>query len=63
MECQCVCWELVKNSNDIIAVNALWPRTAIATLAVEYVLGGDYMMKRSRKASIMSDSAYIILTC
>ena len=48
--------------DDSIAVNALWPRTAIATSAVEYVLGGDYMMKRSRKASIMSDSAYIILT-
>ena len=44
-----------------VAVNALWPRTAIATAAVQNVLGGDEMMKASRKESIMSDSAYVIL--
>ncbi len=45
-----------------IGVNALWPRTAIATAAVHFALGGDDMMKTSRKDTIMSDSAYIILT-
>ncbi len=45
-----------------IAVNALWPRTAIATAAVEFMLGGDAMMKTSRKDTIMADAAYVILT-
>lgn len=45
-----------------IAVNALWPRTTIATAAVRYVLGGDEMIKRSRKEEIIADAAYIILT-
>jgi len=44
-----------------IGVNALWPRTAIATAAVKNLLGGEYMVERSRKPSIMSDSAYYIL--
>ncbi|MFW5659453.1 MAG: short chain dehydrogenase, partial [Bacteroidota bacterium] len=46
---------------DNIGVNALWPRTAIATAAVKNVLGGDEMMRRSRKPEIMADSAYFIL--
>ena len=45
-----------------IGVNALWPRTSIATAAVQYELGGDYMIQRSRKVEIMSDAAYEILT-
>ena len=45
-----------------IAVNALWPRTAIATAAVQNVLGGEEMMKRCRKTDIMSDAAHVILT-
>ena len=44
-----------------IAVNALWPRTTIATAAVE-MLGGDAMMQSSRKPDIMADAAYAILT-
>ena len=44
-----------------IAVNALWPRTTIATAAV-HMLGGDEMMRRSRKPAIMADAAYAILT-
>lgn len=47
---------------DGIAVNTLWPRTSIATAAVKNVLGGDSSMKVSRDPSIMSDSAYVILT-
>jgi citronellol/citronellal dehydrogenase len=45
-----------------IAVNALWPRTAIATAAVQNHLGGDEIMKLSRNVEIMADSAYEILT-
>jgi citronellol/citronellal dehydrogenase len=45
-----------------IAVNALWPRTAIATAAVQNLLGGGEVVKRSRKPEIMGDAAHAILT-
>jgi len=45
-----------------IAVNALWPRTTIATAAIKNLLGGDAMMRGSRKPEIMGDAAYAILT-
>lgn len=45
-----------------VAVNALWPRTAIATAAVKNLLGGEEMIKGSRKPEIIADAAYIILT-
>jgi citronellol/citronellal dehydrogenase len=48
--------------SDGIAVNALWPRTAIATAAVSNLLGGDAAMARCRKPEIMADAAYVILT-
>ncbi|MEM9987629.1 MAG: NAD(P)-dependent oxidoreductase, partial [Bacteroidota bacterium] len=44
-----------------LAVNSLWPRTAIATAAVN-MLGGDAMMNASRKPEIMADAAYYILS-
>ena len=43
-------------------MNALWPKTAIATAAVQNLLGGDDSVKKSRNSDIMSDSAYMILT-
>ena len=43
-----------------IAVNALWPRTTIATAAIQ-MLGGDQMVKASRKPDIMADAAHAIL--
>jgi len=43
-----------------IAFNALWPRTVIATAAVQNLLGGDASMKASRKPEILADAAYII---
>ncbi|HML07167.1 MAG TPA: NAD(P)-dependent oxidoreductase [Xanthobacteraceae bacterium] len=43
-----------------IAVNALWPRTVIATAAVKNLLGGDAMMRASRKPDILADAAYAI---
>ena len=45
-----------------IAVNALWPRTTIATAAVGNLLGGDAMMRASRTPEIMGDAAHAILT-
>ncbi len=47
---------------DGIGVNALWPRSMIATSAVKNLLGGDQSIKHSRKPDIMADAAYIILT-
>ncbi len=43
-----------------IAVNALWPRTTIATAAIQNLLGGDMLMRRSRSADILADAAYRI---
>jgi citronellol/citronellal dehydrogenase len=43
-----------------IAVNALWPRTTIATAAIKNLLGGDAAMRGSRKPEIMADAAYAI---
>jgi citronellol/citronellal dehydrogenase len=43
-----------------IAVNALWPRTTIATAAVKNLLGGDAIMRMSRKPDILADAAHAI---
>jgi citronellol/citronellal dehydrogenase len=43
-----------------IAVNALWPRTTIATAAVKNLLGGDALMNMSRKPEILAEAAYRI---
>jgi citronellol/citronellal dehydrogenase len=43
-----------------IAFNALWPRTTIATAAIQNLLGGAAAMKGSRKPEIMGDAAYVI---
>src|ERR671934_61423 len=43
---------------DGIAVNALWPKTVIATAAVNNLLGGEATMKGSRKPEIMADAAH-----
>ncbi len=45
-----------------IAVNALWPRTPIATSAVKNLLGGEEVIRGSRKPEIVADAAYMILT-
>jgi len=47
--------------SDGIAVNALWPKTAIATAAME-MLGGKEALAQCRKPEIMADAAYAILT-
>ena len=43
-----------------IAVNSLWPRTAIATAALQMIPGAD--LARCRKPEILSDAAYLVLT-
>lgn len=45
-----------------IASNTLWPRTMIATAAVQNLLGGDESMARSRKPEVYADSAYAVLS-
>lgn len=45
-----------------IAANALWPRTTIATAAVKNLLGGDFLVERSRKPDIVADAAHYILS-
>jgi citronellol/citronellal dehydrogenase len=45
-----------------IAVNALWPRTTIATAAVNNLLGGEALMRASRKPEILADAAHMIFS-
>ena len=47
---------------DGIAVNALWPRTTIATAAIANIIGGPAMMRASRKPDIMADAAHRVFT-
>jgi citronellol/citronellal dehydrogenase len=46
---------------DRIAANTLWPRTTIATAAVQNLLGGEMLMKMSRTPEILADAAFYIL--
>jgi citronellol/citronellal dehydrogenase len=43
-----------------IAVNALWPKTVVATAAVQNLLGGDDTVRQSRKPEVMADAAHVI---
>lgn len=45
---------------DQIGVNALWPKTTIATAAVRNLLGGDFLIQRSRTPAIVADAAMAI---
>jgi citronellol/citronellal dehydrogenase len=45
-----------------IASNALWPRTLVATAAVQNLLGGDEAMRRARTPEVYADAAYHVLT-
>lgn len=47
---------------DKIASNALWPRTTIATAAVQNLLGGDALINMSRTPDIVADAVYAILS-
>jgi citronellol/citronellal dehydrogenase len=45
---------------DGIAFNALWPRTGIATAAIQFALAGEQGMRQCRKPEIMADAAHAI---
>ena len=45
-----------------VAANGLWPRSVIATAAVQNLLGGDEVMAKSRTPEILSDAAYAIFS-
>ena len=49
-------------ADDGIASNALWPRTLIATAAVQNLLGGDEAMARARNPELYADAAYAVIT-
>jgi citronellol/citronellal dehydrogenase len=46
--------------DDGIAFNGLWPRTGIATAAIQFALAGDEGMKHCRTVDIMADAAHAI---
>eukprot|EP00049_Salpingoeca_infusionum_P002438 m.56953 g.56953 ORF g.56953 m.56953 type:complete len:159 (+) comp11580_c1_seq1:881-1357(+) len=58
----CVLGHSAEFKEDGIAVNALWPRTTIATAAIQNLLGGDVLSAMSRTPDIMGDAAHAILT-
>ena len=58
----CVLGLAAELKKDGIAVNALWPRTTIATSAIANIVGGERMMRSSRKPEIMADAAYQVFT-
>ncbi len=45
---------------DGIAVNALWPRTTVDTAAIRNVLGGEAVVRMSRKPDIVGDAAHLV---
>ncbi len=49
-------------ADEGIAANCLWPKTIIATAAVQNLLGGEAAMARSRRPEIVADAAYEIVT-
>jgi citronellol/citronellal dehydrogenase len=57
----CVLGMAKEFSAEGIAVNALWPKTVIATAAVRNLLGGDAAMARARTPEIVADAAHVIL--
>ena len=49
-------------ADDGVASNTLWPRTLIATAAVQNLLGGDEAMAKSRRPELYADAAYAVIT-
>ena len=58
----CVLGMAEEFKGDGVAVNALWPRTTIATAAIEFALLGAEGMRHCRKPDIMADAAHAIFT-
>ncbi len=59
---QCVLGLSAEYRKQGVAVNALWPRTTIATAAVKFLLGGDKMISKSRTPEIVADAAHWVFT-
>lgn len=57
----CVLGMAEEFKNNGIAINALWPKTTIKTAAVNNLLGGEELMKRSRTPQIVADAAAFVL--
>lgn len=57
----CVLGMAEEFADEGIAFNALWPRTGIATAAID-LIGGEEMMAHCRKPEIVADAAHIVLT-
>jgi len=58
----CVLGMAAEFKRDGIAVNALWPRTTIATAAVNNLLGGEQLMRMSRTPAILADAAHLVFS-
>jgi citronellol/citronellal dehydrogenase len=56
----CVLGMAAEFKDDGIAFNALWPRTGIATAAIQFALGGESGMRQCRTVEIMADAAHAI---
>jgi citronellol/citronellal dehydrogenase len=56
----CVLGMSAEFAADGVAFNALWPRTGIATAAIQFALAGDAGMRRCRKPEIMADAAHAL---
>jgi citronellol/citronellal dehydrogenase len=56
----CVLGMAEEFKDDGIAFNALWPRTGIATAAIEFALTGEEGLRHCRTVDIMADAAYAI---
>ncbi len=59
---QCVLGMAAEFQEQGVAVNALWPRTAIATAAIQFAIGNDDTLRHCRTPEIMADAAHVILT-
>ena len=56
----CVLGMAAEFKDDGVAFNALWPRTGIATAAIQFALGGEAGMRQCRTPEIMADAAHAI---
>ncbi|PZO55895.1 MAG: short chain dehydrogenase [Alphaproteobacteria bacterium] len=58
----CVLGMAEEFKDEGIAFNALWPRTGIATAAIEFALAGEEGLRHCRTVDIMADAAHAIFT-
>jgi citronellol/citronellal dehydrogenase len=56
----CVLGMAAEFKEDGVAFNALWPRTGIATAAIQFALGGEQGMRQCRTPQIMADAAHAV---